>query len=321
MGLLGGGSAASGGLADSDYTAPGSVVAPGRASLLGSCTQLDVASLIGSKRWQPRTIATIHPTGGQATMWEGRKGGELVDCLADGSADLGIVRLEPLPRSGHLAGYRQIGSKSLGRRMPATTAPMAEPRESSVRRTRTRATLWCGANRADRLLSMTYAGEGQQSWAGVVEDDARFRRRLRAMYPRVAVLTAAEWHPGGHGWHVHAALTGYVPVMVLARCWGQGGVQVERFKKSGTGPVSARLVGRYVAKYLSKGMAGGERPRGSHAYEVTQGTQPLTIRLSGLDAAGVRAAVLALLGGPLSYEWCSDGTPGWRGPPTAFLST
>lgn len=54
--MLGGGSAASGGLADSDYTAPGSVVAPGRASLLGSCTQLDVASLIGSSN----TFLTAH---------------------------------------------------------------------------------------------------------------------------------------------------------------------------------------------------------------------------------------------------------------------
>jgi hypothetical protein len=173
---------------------------------------------------------------------------------------------------------------------------------------------------------MTYAGAGQRSWPGVVEDVARFRRRLRVLYPRCRVLTAAEWHPGtpekpSHGWHVHAALSQFVPVLLLARCWGLGGVDIERFKKSGTGPVAARQVARYVAKYLAKSVAGGKRPAGSHSYEVSEGSQPLEVWVSGLDLAGVRAAVLALLGGPVGYEWSSDGAQGWLGPPTVFLST
>ena len=332
MGLVGAGSAVGCALADSEYTAPDSVVAPGRASLLVTCTQLDTPALIGSRTWQPRTFATVWATGGEATMWESSKGGESVDAV---SPELGMVRLEDDDRVSALERVRQLrqigqaatmNSKTACRRaaVMGPAAPLAEMRASSVRRTRRRVKLWAASNGGVRLVTMTYAGEGQRSWAGLVGDVAQFRRRLRAAYPGAAVLTGPEWHPGtcekpSHGWHVHVALTQYVPWPVLARCWGLGGVHVERFRKSGAGPVSARLVGRYLAKYLSKSLADGLRPRGSHSYEVTQGTQPKAVRLSGLDPDAVRAAVLALLGGPLRYEWSSGGADGWLGPPTAFL--
>jgi hypothetical protein len=313
-------------------TASESPVAPGRASLLVPCTQLDTASLIGSRTWQPRTFATVWAKGGEATIWESSKGGELVERVAPG---LGMVRLEDDGEVSALERVRQLrqigqaatmNSKTACRRaaVMGPAAPLAEVRASSVRRTRRRVKLWAVENDGVRLVTMTYRGEGQRSHPAVVKDVAQFRRRLLVAYPGAAVLTAPEWHPGtcekpSHGWHVHVALTQFVPWPVLARCWGLGGVHVERFRKSGTGPVSARLVGRYLAKYLSKSLADGRRPRGSHSYEVTQGTQPKAIRLSGLDPDAVRAVVLALLGGSLRYEWSSSGADGWLGPPTVFL--
>ncbi len=308
-----------------DSTPSKSGVAVATASRLDSRTQLDTTYLIGSRRWVPRWFGTVYPRAGEATMWEGHKGGEYVDSSGGVPAGTGIPRLEARPRRGHIAGYRPIrrrsrtepGSSLAG---PGAAEPFAEPCERSVRRSRRRVKLWCADQHATRLVSLTYAGEGQRSWAGVVEDVARFRRRLRVSYPEAAVLTMAEWHPGGHGWHVHAALTVYVPQALLRRCWGQGGAHVERFKKSGTGAVDARKLGRYVAKYLGKDADGGRRPSGSHAYEVTEG-QLLGVWVSGLGPDGVRAALLALLGGPLGYEWSSGGADGWLGPPTAFLST
>jgi hypothetical protein len=151
-------------------------------------------------------------------------------------------------------------------------------------------------------------------------DVARFRRRLRAQHPGVALLTAYELHPGGHGWHVHVAMSGFVPKAKLATYWGQGFVDVRKFRSAESGREAMRSLGRYVAKYLSKDQEGGERPTGSHAYEVTQGTQPQALRLSGLGWGGVYAGLSALLPGPVVYQWDSESSPDWRGPPAAFLS-
>jgi hypothetical protein len=159
-----------------------------------------------------------------------------------------------------------------------------------------------------------------RSWAQLQADVARFRRRLRERYPKVAVLTAAEWHPKGHGWHVHVALGGFVPKYALAAAWGCGFVDVRKIRSLEGGKAAARSTGRYLAKYLAKDQDGGERPDGSHAYEVTEGTQPIALRLSGLGYGGVYAGVAALLPGPVVYSWLSDGSEGWLGPPTAFLS-
>jgi hypothetical protein len=135
------------------------------------------------------------------------------------------------------------------------------------------------------------------------------------------MLTVFEWHPKGHGWHVHVALSAYVAKSLLAACWGLGFVDVRKIRSQESGRAAYRSVGRYLAKYLAKDQDGGERPAGSHGYEVTQGTQPTAWRVSGLGYGGVYAGVVALLPGPVGYQWASWSAEGWLGPPAAFLST
>lgn len=260
-------------------------------------------------------------------MWQLRGDGELVQVDEDGIAPTLIVDfMEAHPRRTERRDaevVRSIDPTAGGFSYAAPDA--AASRERAARRSRGRVRRWCVANKAVRLGTLTYRGEGQHAWPGVVRDLHNFRRRLRQVRPGLAILTAAELHPGGHGWHVHVALTDYVPQAVLASCWGQGFASVKLFRsrRSGSGPVSSRVVGRYVAKYLGKAQEGGERPAWAHAYEVTQGTQPSRLRLSGLSWGGVYAGLSALMGGEPGYRWDSSSAGGpqpWCGPPASFLS-
>jgi hypothetical protein len=116
-------------------------------------------------------------------------------------------------------------------------------------------------------------------------------------------------------------MSAYVMKEDLSALWGLGFVDVRKIRSSQGGKDAARSAARYVAKYLSKDQDGGERPSGAHAYEVTQGTQPMAFRLSGLGYGGVFSGLASLLPGPITYQWQSDSSDGWLGPPTAFLSS
>jgi hypothetical protein len=239
--------------------------------------------------------------GDLATTDEAPRGGTYVD---DGAAD----------RWDRIRGGREFAEHGF------------ERSERTARRARGRVRRWCVSNKATRLLSLTYRGDGQRSFAGVQLDIARFRRRMRAAHPTVALLTTAEWHPGSpgkpsHGWHVHVLASRYVAKGELAALWGLGFVDVRKIRSTEGGKAAARAAARYVAKYLGKDQDGGERPPGAHAYEVTQGTQPMALRVSGVGYGGVYAGLAALMPGPIAYQWSSEGSEGWLGPPTAFLSS
>jgi hypothetical protein len=47
----------------------------------------------------------------------------------------------------------------------------------------------------------------------------------------------------------------------------------------------------------------------------------MAFRLSGLGYGGVFSGLASLLPGPITYQWQSDSSDGWLGPPTAFLSS
>jgi hypothetical protein len=131
-----------------------------------------------------------------------------------------------------------------------------------------------------------------------------------------------EWHPGGHGLHVHVATASFVPKEILETAWAHGFVDDgERARRRLSRARSPKLVGRYVAKYIGKAHEGAERPPGGHTYEVSQGYTPRPIRVVGLGQGAVEAAAAALLWEPVSYRFGFEDAPGWCGPPGAFLST
>ena len=76
------------------------------------------------------------------------------------------------------------------------------------------------ANRLNRLGTLTYAGEGCFDPLQLRVDLGEFFRGLRrelggSPFPYVWV---PEWHPGGHGLHVHFAVGRYVQQRLIEEC-------------------------------------------------------------------------------------------------------
>jgi hypothetical protein len=253
-------------------------------------------------------------------MYELCEDGVFIEHPEDGFSPSVTIDLEPHPRADRTSafGSRRVTDAAAPLDGAAGTAD-AEDVERAARRRRGKVRRWCVANRAGWLMTLTYRGEGQFEWPMMARDVWNFRRQMRRRFPGVkaALMTVPEWHPGGHGLHVHVATSEYVPKELLAACWPHGFVDNgERTHRGGSSP---RQLAGYVSKYLSKEHEGAERPRGAHGYEVTQGTQPEAWRVSGLGQGGVEAAIRGLMGDP-SYTWDSRQVEGWRGPPAAFLA-
>jgi hypothetical protein len=208
-----------------------------------------------------------------------------------------------------------LGSGGNRVRSPEPVA-QAENRARSVRRARQRARRYAVANNLTRLATLT-SREAVFDRATMLRRVGRFGRALRARYGPLAYLTALEWHPGGHGLHVHVALDRYVPKDELSRLWGYGFVDVRlmRTRRGGQRGAAARAAAGYVSKYVTK--AAAEWP-GQHAYEVGQGFQPERVRFDGTDLV---RGVLEIMGGEVpSYVWESSTLNDWRGPPVLFLA-
>ncbi len=76
----------------------------------------------------------------------------------------------------------------------------------------------------------------------------------------------AEWHPGGHGLHLHFAVGRYVRHSVIGEAWGSGIVHIKLLGDLPVGSGSleeARLAARYLGKYAGKALD-GDRPAGLH---------------------------------------------------------
>jgi hypothetical protein len=190
----------------------------------------------------------------------------------------------------------------------------AEPRADSRRRSRGRLRRYVVSNRLSRLATFTYA-EGVHDRARVVADWRGFSRRLEREVPGVVWARALELHPGGHGFHVHVALGGFIPKPLLARLWGHGFVDVRKVRSRRGGREDARTAAAYISKYVAKDPIAGP---GEHSYEVRQGFQPVAVRAWFDSREAACSGLVRASGGRLSYRWDSDADPRWRGPPVVF---
>lgn len=150
-----------------------------------------------------------------------------------------------------------------------------------------------------------------------------FVKRLRRRVPRLKWLAVLEWHPGGHGWHVHMVVDRFLPKALVAECWGHGFVDARLIRpKSGAGGRAAvRQAATYVAKYLGKGEGEHEQPpheRGDQRYLRAEG-----MHVTELAAEGTFEQLVELawewLGGRVGWAWWSGGADEWRGPPVLVL--
>jgi len=208
----------------------------------------------------------------------------------------------------------QAGGGTAGRRLGSEE----EDRARAARRARGQIRRYAVANRLRYLWTFTYAGEGQHDRRQVVADWAAFVRRAQAAGIRLAWVRALELHPGGHGYHVHAAIAERVDHARMASLWGHGFVQYsERPRRGVSQREGYRRTARYIAKYVGKDA--DLTPPGTHAYEVAQGYAPEVVHVEHSTAEALIDLATRMLGQP-TYVWSSSGDPEWCGPPAAYVS-
>lgn len=194
----------------------------------------------------------------------------------------------------------------------------------AARRARSKLRRYCAANRLSRLGTLTYAGAGCHDHGELRRDVADFFRSLRARLGGEALPYAwtSEWHPGGHGLHVHFAVGRYVRQPLIRDVWGRGHVHIKRLgsrSMRSTELEEARAASGYLAKYVSKGLGDKRVPR-LHRYEVAQGFQPERIVLSARSLEAVLDLASERMGFHPSRHWCSNEVEGWRGAPAYWCA-
>ena len=172
-----------------------------------------------------------------------------------------------------------------------------------------------------RLGTLTYASPCFDV-ARLRSDVARFFKRIRRELGREPIPYAwvQEWHPGGHGLHVHFAVGQYVRHTLIRDAWQRGIVDIRRITPppgSGGWREAERVAARYLAKYVSKS-GDAAREMGTHRYEVAQGFQPRSLRFFDRTQDAVIERASAEMGAPPAYIWRSATDHAWTGPPSCW---
>jgi hypothetical protein len=195
----------------------------------------------------------------------------------------------------------------------------------AVRRARVKIRRYAVANGLNRLGTLTYAGAGCHEPAQLREDAGEFFRALRPALGGKAFpyLWLPEWHPGGHGLHVHFAVSRYVGQRLIREVWQRGHVHIKLLSNLpvGSGTLAeARLAAGYLSKYVGKGLDDERRRGGLHRYEVAQGFQPERIRYAGQSEDDVIAQASERMGRAPETIWRSSTVEGWHGPPACWVA-
>ena len=133
-----------------------------------------------------------------------------------------------------------------------------------------------------------------------------------------------EWHPGGHGLHVHFAVGRFIAPGAIEAAWGRGFVHIKLLGDLPVGSGSlgeARLAARYLSKYVGKDLGDGGQPAGLHRYEVAAGLPAAHgRRLDGTTADEVLGWAESVMGRRPSRVWRSRDQEDWAGPPAVWAS-
>lgn len=236
------------------------------------------------------------------------------------SVSEGLWSLSLYPQAGEAGGALVVLRQPEPRGGPPDAARAAV---EANRRARGKLRRYCAANGLNRLATLTYAGEGCHEPLAVRADVGEFFRELRAGLGAGAIPYAwvPQWHPGGHGLHVHFGVGRYVPRTLIEGVWGRGFVHIKLLSGLPVGSgvrAEARLTARYLAGYASVGLDDERRPPGLHRYEVAQGFQPEKTLVYGVSADDVIERASRYMGAAPSYVWLSSSKEGWRGAPACW---
>jgi hypothetical protein len=194
----------------------------------------------------------------------------------------------------------------------------------AARRARGKIRRYCAANRLNRLGTLTYAGAGCHDPAAVRHDIAAFFKGLRrALDGRaLAYVWVPQWHPGGHGLHVHFAVGRFIARSLIAEAWPHGFTHIKLLGDLpvGSGTIEeARAGARYLARYVAQ-WDDGERSAGLHRYEVGQGFQPGRVVVEGRTAEEVLSLASEWFGFAPASLWRSGSEKDWHGPPAVWAA-
>jgi len=240
-----------------------------------------------------------------------------------GLSQRGYWTLTLYPEAGEAGGcFQSARGERLGDR-PRATDPRRAGAEAA-RRARGRIRRYCAANRLNRLGTLTYAGLGCHDARALRGDVAAFFKGLRVGLggERFPYLWVPEWHPGGHGLHVHFAVARFIKRGLIAETWGRGRVHIKLLGDLPVGSGSleeARVSGRYLAKYAAKALD-EKRAAGLHRYEVAQHFQPESIECYGPTASAAIAVAARHMGRKPATVWQSASVEGWGAPPACWAA-
>lgn len=192
------------------------------------------------------------------------------------------------------------------------------------RRARSKLRRYCAANKLNRLGTLTYRGDGNHDPALLRDHLGDFFRQLRGRLGGKPLPYAwvPEWHKSGHGLHAHFAVGRYLKRKGIEAAWGHGFVHIKLIGglPVGSGALTeARIAATYLSKYVAKTFSDAQaREMGLHRYDVAQGFQPKTLRLSGTSAQAVLVAASEVMGGEPTTRWSSLESPEWQGAPAIW---
>jgi hypothetical protein len=132
----------------------------------------------------------------------------------------------------------------------------------------------------------------------------------------------SEWHPRGHGLHVHFTVGRYVGQRLIRDVWGRGLVHIKLIGDLpvGSGALEeARRAAAYLAKYVSKNI-GDERVPRLHRYEVAQGFQPEVVVFAGASEQAVVAQASERMEDAPVRGWRSAEQESWRAAPAYWYA-
>jgi hypothetical protein len=190
-------------------------------------------------------------------------------------------------------------------------------RAEAGRRARGKLRRYGAQNGLNRLGTLTYEGAGCHDPREVRAHVGEFFRALREgtggkAFPYIWV---PEWHPGGHGLHVHFVVGDYIKRGIIKKAWGRGIIDIRLIGDLGIGEGrlgEARKAAGYISKYVAKSID-DDRPAGLHRYDLAERFQPTWTRVVGRSADEVFALASDMFNAEPSYRWSSAQVPDWRG--------
>jgi hypothetical protein len=214
-----------------------------------------------------------------------------------------------------------LASRPASRGFRVGGADPERSRREASRRARGQVRRYCASNRLNRLGTLTYRGEGCHDPGQLRADVGLFFRRLRDGLggSPLPYLWVGEWHPGGHGLHVHFAVGRFVPRSHIDAAWGHGFISIKLLGDLPGGSRNleeSRRAARYLSKYVSKTLDGASP--GLHRYEVAQGFQPARVAVEGPTAGAVLDLASASFGSRPETVWFSSDDPDWAAPPAVW---